>query len=493
MVLQKCLDGLIYVRESEVLLLKLFPFSQFRRSSNQNSSAEPPVPDFGGTRSSITTEGSFGALPRKTLRDLGLDDRQLKSLSVFELMDRLIDAHPDLSYALWNFLRIGNSGYSFTVKELEGGERSEQGEEYINEFLTRLETPNMLQFDRIRSLDKIVDQLILSVITRGAAACELVLTPDLSDASFIAPVDPATIDFVLENGRYIPYQDNESVSLDIPTFIYDGMDEKIDSPYGRSPFVSALNIILFQLQVLNDIKAVVHRQGYPRLDIKIVEKVLLSRMPIAIRNNEEKKQKWLNDRLREIINMYNNLEPDDTFVHFDSLEIGEAGGKGSALIDPEKLMHVIDNLIMSGLKTLSTILGRRSTGNTESFAKLEIKLYLAGLSGVQRCVERVLNKAFTLYLNIRGQQGIVEFKFKPIEIRTALEAEQFRSTQINNLISMYKMGWVSHEDAARAATGHDPAESAPLDLEGSTRRNADGGVVGPTTDENPDAGGGNDS
>ena len=42
-------------------------------------------------------------------------------------------------------------------------------------------------------------------------------------------------------------------------------------------------------------------------------------------------------------------------------------------------MHVIDNLIQSGVKTLSTLLGRRGAGQTESYAKIEIKLYLTGL------------------------------------------------------------------------------------------------------------------
>ena len=185
-------------------------------------------------------------------------------------------------------------------------------------------------------------------------------------------------------------------------------------------------MVLFQLQVLNDIKAVVHNQGYPRLDIMIIEEVLLRRMPISIRNNEEKKEKWLNERLRDIINMYNNLNPDDAFVHYDSLKFGEAGGKGSgALIDPEKLMHVIDNLIQSGVKTLSTLLGRRGAGQTESYAKIEIKLYMAGLAGIQRYISSFMEKMLTIYLNMKGKQGIVEFNFNPIEIRTELEQEQF--------------------------------------------------------------------
>ena len=102
-----------------------------------------------------------------------------------------------------------------------------------------------------------MQQLLLSTITRGACALELVLTPNYDDVAFIAPVDPATIDFKFENDRYVPYQDEETLSLDIPTFLYEGLDEFIDSPYGRSPILGAINTVIFQLQVLNDLKQVI--------------------------------------------------------------------------------------------------------------------------------------------------------------------------------------------------------------------------------------------
>lgn len=458
---------------------------------------EPPAPDLGGTRRSLSSNeiggGVFGALPKKTRAELGLDDRTLRTYDVFELIDSLIDAHPDLSYALWNFLRLGNSGFSYSVKKIGSGKDYPQGKREIDDFFMQMKIPNLSGFERSKGISKLVDQMILLAITRGAIAGELVMTPDLSEVVRISLVDPATIDFKLINGRYIPTQDNEKIVLDIPTFVYEGIDEKVDDPYGRSPIFSALSMVLFQLQVLNDIKAVVHNQGYPRLDIMIIEEVLLRRMPISIRNNEEKKEKWLNERLRDIINMYNNLNPDDAFVHYDSLKFGEAGGKGSgALIDPEKLMHVIDNLIQSGVKTLSTLLGRRGAGQTESYAKIEIKLYMAGLAGIQRYISSFMEKMLTIYLNMKGKQGIVEFNFNPIEIRTELEQEQFRSTRLNNIALMYDRGWISQEEAAMMAVGHEPDALEPRVGE-SVVRNAEGSPVNGTTDTNPNAGGNTDN
>lgn len=480
-------------------------FDRFKRQSKTISQEyshpnnAPSVPDAGGTRKSVPSFDAgggrvFGSLPKKARRELSLNERRFDYMSVSNLMDILIDAHPDVSFALWNFLRIGNNGFKVRVYKLGNGKRWEQAEKDIEDFFKRLKLPDLNRFQKSRSIDRVVNQLLFSVITRGAAACELVLTPTLDDAAFIAPVDPSTIEFRFENDRYIPYQQNGTLSLDIPTFFYEGLDERIDDPYGRSPLISALNMVMFQLQVLNDIKAVVHNQGYPRLDIKVIEEVLLNRMPIQIRNNEEKKNIWLAERLAEIIKMYEDLEPDDTLVHFDSVELAMVGGGsgGGALIDPQKLMQAIDNLIMSGLKTLSTILGRRSTGNTESFAKIEIKLYLQGVKAVQDVVAEVLERALTLYLNIKGKQGVVDITFNPVEIRTELEKEQFKQILYLNAAFARDQGWISQSEAAEMTVGHEPVEDEPDWEHLQPMKNKDGETPKGTTDSNPNAGGSSD-
>jgi len=464
---------------------------RFSSSNSSQSSTDKNinVDDFGGARTSIPTQVNTGGmpsvLPRVAKNQLGLDETRFKTYGIFDLIDILIDAHPDVSYALWNFLRIGNSGYNISVHKLGSDEPYVQGEKVILKFIDSLKVPNPDRFEKSRSIDKLIDFMLLSVVTRGAASFEMVLTSDKSDVAFIAPVDPKTITFKFENNRFVPYQKSGSLSLDIPTFFYEGLDELIDDPYGRSPFLSALNIVLFQLQVLNDIKAVVHNQGYPRFDIMILEQVLLNRMPVSIRNNDEKKQKWLNDRLNEIISMYNSLDPDDSFVHYDSVKVDMVGGKssGGALIDPQKLMGTIDNLVMAGLKTLSTIMGRRSQGQTESYAKMEVKLYLKSVEAIQHVVSTLMSRALTLYLNIQGKQGIVEFKFNPVDTRTELEKAQFEQIALLNYAFMRDQGWITQDEASMLAIGHKAVGEPSQRITSIT--NKDGKPVSGSTDTKP--------
>jgi hypothetical protein len=476
-----------------------------KKQQVQTYATLPPmdnVTDFGGTRTTIPKftmggGGVGGALTKRAQSDLKITEASLNSATIEDMIDILADAHPDVSYAIWNFLRLGNSDYKITVRKPGSDKPFTQGEKFLTEFFDTLEVPNLTQYGTGRGIKKVLNQLLLSTVTRGAASLELVLTGDKTGVGFIAPVDPGTIEFKFESDRYVPYQNDGKLSLDIPTFLYEGLDEKIDDPYGRSPLLGAINMVLFQLQILADIKAVVHNQGYPRFDIKIVEEVLLQRMPIGIRNNEVEKQKWLNNKLNEIIDMYNGLDPDDTFVHFDSIEIGMAGGAkgGGALIDPQKLMAAIDNLVMTGLKTLSTILGRRTNGNTESFAKIEIKLYTKGVEAIQGVVERLMSRALTLLLNLNGKQGIVKFEFEPIEIRTELEQAQFEQIKLLNIMLKRDNGWIDNDQASMLAVGT-PAVAEPNYEalgKGMGTKNKDGGTPGGSTDNNPSAGGSNDA
>lgn len=468
---------------------KLLPSNYAKGTiSTSNTPDFDPVNDFGGGRTTLPKfiqggGGVFGALPKKTQRDLDLSDSRISNMGVDDLIDVLIDSHPDVSFAVWNFLRIAQSGYTIRVENLEDTELNDEALNELKMMIKRLSQPNIENFEISRHFDKVIQQLILSTITRGSCSLELVLTQGYDDVAFIAPVDTSTVAFKFEGDRYVPYQDEETLSLDIPTFFYEGLDETIDDPYGRSPLLGALNSVMFQLQVLNDIRQVVHNQGYPRFDITILEEVLLARMPITIRNNEEKKQKWLNEKLQEVIDMYNSLDPDDSFVHYDSVSIGMAGGKGStgAIFDPEKLMSVIDHQISAGLKTLSTILGRRSTGNTESFAKMEIKLYSKGVEAVQDVVERILSRAFTLILNIKGIQGVAYFEFKPIEIRSSMEIAQFEQIHLINCQFKRDQGWIDQNEAAMLAVGHAAVADGPINNE--TQTNKDGEPITGPTDE----------
>jgi hypothetical protein len=427
-----------------------------------------PANNFGGGRQTAVMDDGYVPKPSKHML---LTDRTLKRYSPRKVLEILKYNHPDVSQAVWNFKIIGNSGYKVKVTLLDGVTEHKSGQKLIDDFLRGLDFYSTSGYEKSRSIDKLTDELIDNVLIRGAASLEMVMDRSFENVLYFAPVDPDTIDFEMEDGRLVPYQKTSrrgKIKLDIPTFFYEGLDESANDPYGTSPFLSVIQTISFHLQVLEDLKAIIHNQGYGKYDIKIIEEVLLKRMPINIRNNEQKKQEWLNQQLNMIIEMYSKLDPDAAFVHFDSVEVDMVEASG-ATVDPQKIMAVIDAMLNNALKQFSTLMGRRSTGQTEQYAKMEIKIFMKSVQRVQRLIESMLSRALTKLLNINGMQGYVFFKYNDTEIRTELEKVNFEQIAIQNAQRKRDNGWISQDEAAEEITGHKAVGEPDKEMLGITK------------------------
>jgi hypothetical protein len=69
--------------------------------------------------------------------------------------------------------------------------------------------------------------------------------------------------------------------------------------------------------MLSDLRKAVHNQAWGRPDVKVLEEAVRNNAPMSVRNNPKALREWLDDRLSDIAEMYDELEPDDAFVHYD--------------------------------------------------------------------------------------------------------------------------------------------------------------------------------
>lgn len=164
--------------------------------------------------------------------------------------------------------------------------------------------------------------------------------------------------------------------INTPTFIYEEFDPMVDHPYGRTPILPVLQVVFFHLQVLQDLKAVVHNQGYPRLDISMLENIVLKNIPAQYKNNPDAQHKWLTERMKEMLNHFNSLNPDDALIHWDSVKVEYLkGGNSGPMIDIKKLIDIIDTQMATSLKTLLTLLSRHQ-GSTETYSSIDTRIYM---------------------------------------------------------------------------------------------------------------------
>lgn len=424
-------------------------------------------------RRSSNNDISFYSFIPRSRQYKRLDYKVMENKRTEDLLKILMDNHPDVSFALWEFLRLGMSGYkvkAYKVKQRKGKgdlEENKKAQVFIDEYIRDLANPPATEFYKHNnSLDKVVGKLLQFCVLYGASSVELGLTKS-GEIGDIFVVNPSTIDFGTnkKDNRIIPFQfqlGKGYIPLDIPSFFYEGLDEFGDEPYGRAPFQAVISTVFFQMQVLQDLRAVVHSQGYPRIDIQIIEEALMAHAPPQVRTHPDKKQEYIENQLTMLINEYSSLDPDDALVHLNSVEIGVIGEGNKALIDPQKLFSVIDNQIQNGLKILSTMLGRRGQGSSsETYSKMEMKLFIKSVESIQAVVERILSNLFTYVMRYEGHQGFAEFKFNPIELRTEQEQHAFLQIKISNYERMRDNGWITNDEAAQAIIGHD-AVSDPI-------------------------------
>jgi hypothetical protein len=206
---------------------------------------------------------------------------------------------------------------------------------------------------------------------------------------------------------------------------------------------------------LQDLKAIVHKQGYPRIDITILEEIIIKNAPPQIRTDPKKMQEFVDKQIEEILSKLASLDPDQPLVHVNSIEANILGGNTGPVIDVQKLMNVIDSQIVAAIKTLSVFLGRHF-GKTETYAGIEVQIYNRTVEAIKELSRRLFSRALTLGLRLRGHQGIVEVKYDVIDWKSPQEREQARTMAIDNAIKMRDEGWITDEEACEMVTGHKP-------------------------------------
>jgi len=354
---------------------------------------------------------------------------------------------------VWNILRLGSSGFGYTVKD-STGQDDEKGKHIIDELLPRINA-------RYGGLDGLIVQWLLSGFLQGAVTGEVALTENLKDIDDFHAIDPQYIECVLDAkgkviDRFRPARGGAPVVMNPEKFWYVPIDSYIDDPYGRPPAAPVLQEVWFDVALITDLRKVVHNQGWPRIDIKILEEVLTNNAPASVKNNEEKLAKWINDRVTDVGTAYNALHPDDSFIHTDSVEINQATDN-TKMFDVSALMRIIERRMIKALKQLP-ILMASNEGTTETHGTVQWKIFVAGLRSLQDPIAFVLGRMLQLSLDVYGYQGRVECWFEPIETTDRKADAEAEKVEIDNAIRKWAAGFQTWEESSIEVTGSAPPE-----------------------------------
>lgn len=387
-----------------------------------------------------------------------------RNKNLIEALKIIRDINPDASMAVWNFLRLANQGHKVEVFDING-ENDEEMQEYINEELA----PRLGKIYG-GGTDQLINVLNLTAYTQGAAAIEVELSKDLADVVDFHAIDPNRLDFVPDpetnelklcqkqpGGRY--------TELNAEQVFYAPLDPDVDDPYGRSPILPAVETIIFQAEVLADLKAVAHHQGHARFDISVSSQALIDNMPEEVLRDKEKTNEFVGNYMSAVEEAFADLEADDDFYHADTMKIETVGGTGGKSMDATDLIAILDQQVISSLKQLPILLGRNHTV-TETHGSVQWEIQVAGVQSIQRLTKRLMEKAYTVALRARGSQSSVKVTFNEVRSKDRQAEAKAEATEIKNAISKVTQGWIDNDEAANTIVGHDAVDEPKQQMAG---------------------------
>lgn len=434
-------------------------------------------PKPGGVRGRLTadmpgdTMHMLAGIAHKPDRELdwrarGLDENTLDRISIADLILFLCDLSPEISKALWDFLRSCNSGWEVRVLNPDIKEEEvehDKGKKAVDDFFDQLSLFH-------GALDVVLNQLFISGFVRGAFFSELVLNKTGRFPIDFVVVDPALAEFerVYDEERGPYWQLGQTITgefrpLNFPTIAYIPIDPLPgQAPHGRSMVSPAVFAAVFLLMLLHDLRRVVAQQGYPRLDIEIDWQHLLETMPADIQDDPVQAMEWIEAVQREISQVYAELEPDDTYVHLSTIKVNRPIGAvdSSSLGAVEALIRGLERMITRGVKSMPLMMGSNEAV-AETHANRQYELYNAGIEALQHLVEQMLERLLRLALEAQGIRAKVKFRFAQLRASERVRDAQAEALEIENAARKYEMGWYSQDEAAEEVTGHKADVATP--------------------------------
>jgi hypothetical protein len=380
--------------------------------------------------------------------------------------------NPDISMAVWNFVRLANQGNEMHFYAIDGKTRRTDLEDRWRDFASRInEISNS-------GLDGLIDQLHHSSFLLGAMGVEVEVTPNRKDIYDVYPVKPQTIEWELKEikGRkiWVPFQCDmhKKIYLDKEhaNFFWVPTDPDIGDPRGTLTMTPVLQAIDFQMQILQDLQAVLHHQGYPRNDITIMLDRLMTYCPPHVKNNPKELRDWLNKQHDDIRNAFENIAPDSDYIHFDDVEVDmNKGANGGRSLDVRAITEMLDTQTLSGLKQMAIFMNRNQ-GVTESWGTVQFKIFVSGINSCQRGSKRIIEEIARLWLRVNGEQAIAKFKHDIVDWESEEQRLNVNLMKQQFYVIAQLMDWIGADKAAQEvmgvekAIGNKPSENIRISL-----------------------------
>ena len=370
------------------------------------------------------------------------------------LIRKLYKVNEDVGSVLYDAIQLTNTGHKIKVDQSVPPDLQDEMRAHLKKVSKNWHTGTA-------SIDGLVNKWIAQVYVAGALSVEWAPKMDLSGIDQSILVNPESILFSLDKGKYHPYQKvkglraikDDKIKLNTNTYLYYGLYSDEDTPYGIPPFLAALSAIDTQGDMKKNINHILKQLGLlGYLEVKLdkpdqqaneTESAYKSRIELLL---TETKKNVLAGFMDGVVVGYQ----DDHQFEFHSTTKQLAG--------VNELFNMNENQIANGLKTSPSFLGV-SSGSTESFLSIVFTKTLSQLKNVQQVLARALEKGYELELALAGYNyKSIHVEFNPSTVTDDLKLQQGREIKQRVLKNLWIDGIISQETYADEMNYQKPAK-----------------------------------
>ena len=389
------------------------------------------------------------------------------------LIDTLSVINPDMSQAVSNIVLLGNTGHMLSVS----GDDAEQAAKRINHQASRL-------YRRSAGIDGLINAQLSQIARSGALSVEWVPSRGLKDGIekvIVVPTssirfvyDPAIKDFypVQETGTLV-----KPVTLNPHTYRYYALDTLDDSPYAIPPFISALESVFIQRDMIANLKFISKKLGL----LGFLNLMVSAPTPKAGESDEAYKLRCETYLRETATRLKDNLREGIAIGFKDAQEFHHTSVTGDAR-GAADLFKMNEELVASGLKQDPSMLGRNYSNNSTYVGVIYEKMMSQHLN-YQRLIKRQLEWGYGLDLALVGIDAEIGVNFK---MNKSLNAVLDAAAEIKN-VQVARMLWedgVIDQDERARRLGYDKPDQLEPRVD-PTKAQAPEGTTPPTSAKKP--------
>ena len=375
---------------------------------------------------------------------------------VIQLIRNLYKINPDMSIALQDMFKLANTGHDVNFPN-----NSDKEADAMRDHL-RIATKRWSMYTA--GIDGLVNKMIVQLMVGGAISVEGVPNNDLSGLSTIIFIKPDDIIFKRDKeGVYHPHQINKNwaavqeqyIKLNTNTYVYAGMYNDTDEPYGIPPFMASLDSLKSQQDMKINFKQIMEMVGM----VGFLEAKMQKPDQKASESDGAYRAR-LNRTLRELkVNLREGMKDGVVTGYMDDHEF-KMNSTTKELGNLNIPWQMNQQSVANGLGINGAIIG---TGNaTEASTGVNLSKMISQLKNLQSIVGYVLEFLYSLELRLAGynNKGIT-ITWGTTTVTDDVKIQQARQYKIQNLDLLYKAGIISQYQYAWEMGYDSPDQEEP--------------------------------